>query len=100
MANILTDGDALLYFPEDKIFVFASEGTGDNLLSEDIDNGYVDYIDWTSYSLLLVGEPVFSEEDGGMVMSKKYVSDMTDEEIIKALRYEAGIDTEDCIKLY
>ena len=46
--NYLTDGDIMFLFPSAKIFILCSEGTGDNLLSEDREEGYVDYINITS----------------------------------------------------
>lgn len=90
--SLFANGDILIRFPEEKLFIFASEGTGDNLLREDIEDGYVDYVNWTSYRLDLdAGEPLFSEKDGGMMMSKKYICDMSDLEILDSLRHEAGI---------
>lgn len=53
-----------IYVPEAKQIVRVSEGSGDNLLSEDIDTGYVDYIYYEQYEL----GPDIREVDGGMVM--------------------------------
>ena len=44
--------------------IIANEGTGDNLLQEDIDAGYVDYVYYTTYSVTDTVE----EEDGGMML--------------------------------
>lgn len=61
------------------------EGTGDNLLQEDIDEGYVDYIYYDYYdSLIDVKED--SAHDGGMILLKKYYQDMRLEEIIREVQ--------------
>lgn len=67
-----------------------SEGTGDNLLREDIADGYVDYVNWDSYIVFLADDPEFIEEDGGMVLSRKSVREMTIDEIIEAVKAETG----------
>lgn len=53
-----------IYVPEAKQIIKISEGTGDNLLDEDIEAGYVDYIYYEQY----VMDPEMRETDGGMVM--------------------------------
>ena len=53
-----------IYVPEAKQIIKISEGTGDNLLDEDIEAGYVDYIYYEQY----VMDPDMRETDGGMVM--------------------------------
>lgn len=53
-----------IYVPEMKQIIKISEGTGDNLLDEDIEDGYVDYIYYDTY----VMEGGIQESDGGMVM--------------------------------
>ena len=53
-----------IYVPETKQIIKISEGTGDNLLDEDIEAGYVDYIYYDTYVL----EGGIRELDGGMVM--------------------------------
>lgn len=57
------------------------EGTGDNLLGEDREEGYIDYI---YYEIFLSLEDVYEhdEYDGGMVLLKKYYQDMTLGEIL------------------
>ena len=58
------------------------EGTGDNLLQEDIDEGYVDYLNYDYYgSIEDIAED--SPIDGGMILLKKLYQDMTFEEIIQ-----------------
>lgn len=53
-----------IYVPAAKQLIRISEGTGDNLLDEDIDAGYVDYIYYEQYEL----GPDIREVDGGQVM--------------------------------
>ena len=53
-----------IYVPDAQQIVQISEGSGDNLLDEDIEAGYVDYIYYEQYEL----EPGVPEIDGGMVM--------------------------------
>lgn len=91
MANIFDNGEALLVFSEKGLIVHAQSGTGDYLLREDLKAGYVDYIDWTSYRPTIVYDLELEEVDGGMAMFKKYISDLTDETLISALKQEAGI---------
>lgn len=55
------------------IFLTLQEGTGDNLLSEDEAEGYVDYVD---YSFVRMDEGVISEEAGGILLLKSYVSEL------------------------
>ena len=56
--------DIYIYVPSKKQVLKISEGTGDNLLEEDMVKGYVDYIYYEQYSR----ECSFPEVDGGMVM--------------------------------
>lgn len=56
-----------IYVPEAKQIVRISEGTGDNLLDEDIEVGYVDYIYYEQYEL----GPDIREVDGGQIMLTK-----------------------------
>lgn len=63
------------------------EGTGDSLLQEDIDEGYVDYIYFSVYSSLSnLAED--NELDGGMVLLKKLYKDMSLEEIVRKVEEE------------
>lgn len=56
-----------IYVPEAKQIVRISEGTGDNLLDEDMDAGYVDYIYYEQFDL---GYDIV-EVDGGQIMLTK-----------------------------
>ena len=44
-------GALFLYVPEMRQIIRIAEGTGDNLLEEDMDAGYVDYIYYDQYML-------------------------------------------------
>lgn len=56
--------DVYIYVPGEQQIIKISEGSGDNLLEEDMAEGYVDYIYYEQYSR----EFGFPEVDGGMVM--------------------------------
>ena len=60
-------GDLFLYVPEARQIVQIAEGTGDNLLEEDTDAGYVDYIYYDQY-MLDAGMP---DAGGGMILLKE-----------------------------
>ena len=53
-----------IYVPDAHQILRISEGTGDNLLDEDTEAGYVDYIYYDQHELSIG----LSEVDGGMVM--------------------------------
>lgn len=61
-------GYVIIFIPEKNIFIKITEGTGDNLLKEDIENGYVDYI---NYEIIEADEIEFGSTDGGMLLRKK-----------------------------
>ena len=56
-----------IYVPDMKQIIRISEGTGDNLLDEDIEAGYVDYIYYDQHATQ-IGLP---EIDGGQIMLTK-----------------------------
>lgn len=78
--------DFIIQSKDGRIFKI-SEGTGDNLLDEDVANGYVDYINYDYYDTLndLADG---NSHDGGMVLLKKNYADMTLEEILHSMAYE------------
>lgn len=59
-----------VYIPEKREFLMAEEGSGDNLLPEDIEEGYVDYMYIETYSWSGVHGDLI-EEDGGQFMLKE-----------------------------
>ena len=56
--------DTFIFVPEFRQIVRIAEGTGDNLLYEDRDAGYVDYIYYEQHAL----ETNLPEVDGGQIM--------------------------------
>ena len=57
-----------IFVPEADQVVMIAEGSGDNLLDEDIEAGYVDYIYYEQYVLPDDPDADMKEVDGGMVM--------------------------------
>lgn len=63
--------DLYIFIPVMKQIVRIAEGTGDNLLPEDIEEGYVDYIYYEQYEL----SQDFPEIDGGQVLLEEMFRD-------------------------
>ena len=100
--HILSEGEAVLVVKGKSCMIHISEGTGDNLLNEDIAQGYVDYINWDSYKLPAVDaspDASLIEDDGGMVLFTDYVSNISSEDIINAVCYQAGLEKADCLAI-
>lgn len=57
-----------IFVPGAKQIIRISEGTGDNLSDEDIEEGYVDYIYYEQFEL---GYDI-QEVDGGMILLEKF----------------------------
>lgn len=70
------------------------EGTGDNLLNEDIEEGYVDYIYYSVYSSLEAYNNGEEEIDGGMILLKIYYIDLTPEEILEKVEDMENVELE------
>ena len=64
-------GDLFIFVPEMKQIIRIAEGTGDNLLPEDQDQGCVDYIYYEQYEL----SQDMPEVDGGQIMLKEMLRD-------------------------
>ena len=66
------------------------EGTGDNLLNDDIENGFVDYVNYYSSTMqILADDPESPEaeiapEDGGMILFRQPVQNLSIGQIIHA----------------
>ena len=63
----------LAFVKSENVFLKVQGGTGDNLSSEDIADGFVDYVLWSIFrpeSLGVDGELNMECFDGGMLMSK------------------------------
>jgi len=61
----------LVWARKEKLLLKVQEGTGDNLSREDIENGFVDYVLWSTFRpqcLDLDQELPMEAIDGGMVM--------------------------------
>lgn len=58
-----------IYLMGESTIIEFDEGTGDNLLDEDIEEGYVDYIYYTVYDIDNLDE--VKEVDGGMILLEK-----------------------------
>lgn len=78
---------AKLFIPDMQELILAAEGTGDNLMPEDMAEGYKDYIMVEMYK---IDGTDIEETDGGQIMLKELVADMTDEEFMnRVLQYWA-----------
>ncbi len=67
----------LTWINSKKVFLKIQEGIGDNLLREDKDNGYIDYVLWSTFRPLDIdidGELEMECIDSGMLMSKEPMS--------------------------
>lgn len=59
--------DLFIFVPEERQIIRIAEGTGDNLLPEDQNQGYVDYIYYEQYEI----SQDMPEVDGGQILLKK-----------------------------
>lgn len=67
----------LTWIKSEKAFLKIQEGIGDNLLREDKNNGYIDYVLWSTFKPLDIdndGELEMKCVDSGMLMSKNAMS--------------------------
>lgn len=77
--------DLEMWLQDERGYIYhITEGTGDNLLFEDVEDGYVDYI-YYSYYKNMNDVNNDDEYDGGMILLKKYYQDMTPQEIIQTV---------------
>lgn len=63
--------DVFIYVPSAGQIVVIAEGTGDNLLPEDREEGYVDYILYYQHDL----DTDLTEQDGGQIMTTQLVQE-------------------------
>lgn len=77
-----------IYIADQEEFILAVEGTGDNLLPEDEEEGYKDYIMATIYK---VDGYEFEQLDSPQIMLTKLVDDMSQEEFEQAVLDYWGI---------
>lgn len=69
--------DMVIIDTKQRCMVVVSEGTGDNLLDEDIEQGYKDY---AMLSLYTIDGDELALVDSGQMMTEKLIADMTDQE--------------------
>lgn len=62
--------DLCVFAPEHNEILRISEGTGDNLSQEDINNGLIDYIYYDQYDI-----ETLMTIDGGQLMTKEFIRD-------------------------
>ena len=72
-------------------YVAIEQGSGDNLLDEDIQKGYVDYFNYAIFENIpitrIIDDPdIEGDFDGGMYLTKKSVEDFTAQEIIDTFK--------------
>lgn len=85
--------DAFAYVPELNRILRVAEGSGDNLIYEDVDEGYVDYIYYEIYE----PEYGFPEVDGGMITKKELLVDtygIMEEAIAEVIQFHWGCEIE------
>ena len=71
------------------------EGTGDNLLPEDIADGFVDYVMTSIYEV--DGEDI-NLKDSGQMLSKTPIEDLEEDELVRRVLDYWGLGGEDWIK--
>lgn len=71
--------NAVAYVSDVDRLIYVEDGSGDNLIREDIEEGYVDYVNFTTYFL----DDEICEDDGGMYMYRKNELDKPITDIIK-----------------
>ena len=72
----------IIFIKDINKLITAVEGTGDNLLDEDIAEGLKDYMMTSIYKV--DGEDI-ELEDGGQMMTSEYIKDLETEEIAHRL---------------
>ncbi len=77
---------------EDDRFIRVTEGTGDNLLKEDVYDGYIDYVNYSIYETMKDAVNEENEKDGGMIMSKAYIENLEFAEILVMVLNQLDIE--------
>ena len=86
--------DVVIIDTKQRCMVVAAEGTGDNLLDEDEEQGYKDYAMLSLYS---IDGDELALVDSGQMMTEKLIADMTDEEYIERLEGYWGLDKDSIV---
>lgn len=71
------------------------EGTGDNLLPEDIADGFVDYVMTSIYEV--DGEDI-NLKDSGQMLSKTLIADLEEDELVRRVLDYWELGEEDWLK--
>lgn len=71
------------------------EGTGDNLLAEDEADGFVDYVMTSIYEV--DGEDI-NLIDSGQMLSKTFIEDLEEDELVRRVLDYWGLGEEDWLK--
>ena len=81
-----------LYIPDRNEVLHITCGTGDQLLKEDIADGYVDYVDFARYAYDNFSSDDLPEDniDGGIVLYRRYIDNVI--ECIPDVLWEAYDD--------
>lgn len=86
--------DVVIIDTKQRCMVVAAEGTGDNLLDEDEEQGYKDYAMLSLYS---IDGDELALVDSGQMMTEKLIADMTDEEYIERLEDYWGLNKDSIV---
>lgn len=86
--------DVVIVDTKQRCMVVAAEGTGDNLLDEDEEQGYKDYAMLSLYSI--DGDELALVESGQM-MTEKLIADMTEEEYVERLEDYSGLSKDSIV---
>ena len=86
--------DVVIVDTKQRCMVVAAEGTGDNLLDEDEEQGYKDYAMLSLYS---IDGDELALVDSGQMMTEKLIADMTEEEYIERLEDYWGLNKDSIV---
>ena len=86
--------DVVIIDTKQRCMVVAAEGTGDNLLDEDEEQGYKDYAMLSLYS---IDGDELALVNSGQMMTEKLIADMTEEEYIERLEDYWGLDKDSIV---
>lgn len=86
--------DVVIVDTKQRCMVVAAEGTGDNLLDEDEEQGYKDYAMLSLYS---IDGDELALVDSAQMMTEKLIADMTDEEYIERLEDYWGLNKDSIV---
>lgn len=86
--------DVVIIDTKQRCMVVAAEGTGDNLLDEDEEQGYKDYAMLSLYS---IDGDELALVDSGQMMTEKLIADMTDEEYVGRLEDYWGLNKDSIV---